>query len=64
MIPAMTEPAGTATPPRQAVELWKNRPRGNGKDCCSAETGFPQSHSLDDDDEFFNNYSKTGLDFL
>lgn len=36
----------------------------NRKDRWSAKTGFPQSHSLDDDHEFFNNYSKTGLDSL
>jgi len=36
-------------PLRVFLSPLENRSRGNRKDCWSAETGFPQSHSLDDD---------------
>ena len=42
--------------------IVENRFKGNPRDCWSAETGFPQPHSLDNDEKIFNNYSKKGLD--
>jgi len=54
-------PLVTASTPRQAVEMWKTDIGRTTLNRKSAGTGFPQSHSLDDEEDLFKKSGKRCL---